>query len=44
MKGLLIQNGAKIDARDKESQGVLDAAVIGGADRNMIEYLSGKLG
>ena len=41
---LLIQNGAKIDVRDKQSQGVLDAAVIGNADHHMIEYLSGKLG
>jgi len=41
---LLIQNGAKIDVRDKQSQGVLDAAVIGNAERDMIEYLSGRLG
>jgi hypothetical protein len=41
---LLIQNGAKIDVRDKQSQGVLDAAVIGNAERDMIEYLSGKVG
>jgi len=41
---LLIQNGAKIDARDKDSHGVLDTALLGNADREMIEYLSDKLG
>jgi hypothetical protein len=40
---LLLQNGAKIDTLDKSSHGVLDAAVIGNADREMIEYLSAKV-
>ena len=39
---LLLQNGAKIDIRDKSSHSVLDAAVIGSADLEMIEYLSMK--
>jgi len=37
---LLLQNGAKIDARDKLAHGVLDCALLGDADRQMIEYLS----
>ena len=39
---LLIQNGAKIDTRDRSSHGVLDLAVLGNADIEMIEYLSMK--
>ena len=39
---LLIQNGAKIDTRDKSSHGVIDLAVIGNADLEMIEYLNMK--
>lgn len=39
---LLLQNGAKMDIRDGLSHGVLDTALIGNADREMIEYLSMK--
>lgn len=39
---LLLQNGAKMDARDKSSNGVLDVAMIGNADLEMIEYLTLK--
>ena len=41
---LLIQNGAKMDTRDRSSHGVLDLAVIGNADLEMIEYLNLKSG
>jgi hypothetical protein len=40
---LLIQNGAKVDTRDNASHGVLDSAVVGNAEREMIEYLSMKV-
>eukprot|EP00534_Pseudo-nitzschia_fraudulenta_P001896 CAMPEP_0201138098 /NCGR_PEP_ID=MMETSP0850-20130426/55755_1 /ASSEMBLY_ACC=CAM_ASM_000622 /TAXON_ID=183588 /ORGANISM="Pseudo-nitzschia fraudulenta, Strain WWA7" /LENGTH=774 /DNA_ID=CAMNT_0047409483 /DNA_START=157 /DNA_END=2481 /DNA_ORIENTATION=+ len=40
---LLIQNGAKMDARDNLTQSVLDSAVLANADRSMIEYLSTKV-
>ena len=36
---LLIQNGAKMDARDNSEQGVLDSAVLANVDRSMIEYI-----
>jgi hypothetical protein len=39
---LLIQNGAKMDTRDKLDHGVLDSALVGNADVAMIEYLSTK--
>jgi hypothetical protein len=39
---LLLQNGAKMDIRDKTSHGVLDIAMIGNADLEMIEYLTLK--
>eukprot|EP00980_Cylindrotheca_fusiformis_P018494 scaffold6124_cov122-Cylindrotheca_fusiformis.AAC.13 len=39
---LLIQNGAKVDARDRSSHGVLDAAMVGDAEVEMIEYLTLK--
>mmetsp|Transcript_1867 Transcript_1867/g.2937 ORF Transcript_1867/g.2937 Transcript_1867/m.2937 type:complete len:159 (-) Transcript_1867:204-680(-) len=39
---LLIQNGAKMDTRDKSDHGVLDSALVGNADVAMIEYLSTK--
>lgn len=39
---LLLQNGAKVDAKDKLAHGVLDCALLGNADRKMIEYLSTK--
>jgi ankyrin repeat protein len=41
---LLIQNGAKIDTRDKSDHGVLDIAMTGNADLEMIEYLNMKAG
>lgn len=41
---LLLQNGSKLEAKDNFSHGVLDAALIGSADRDMIEYLSMKMG
>ena len=40
---LLIQNGAKMDACDNLTQGVLDSAVLANVDRSMIEYLSSKV-
>lgn len=40
---LLIQNGAKMDARDNLTQGVLDSAMLANVDRSMIEYLSSKV-
>jgi hypothetical protein len=40
---MLLQNGAKMHIRDGSSHAVLDTAVIGNADREMIEYLSMKL-
>lgn len=39
---LLIQNGAKINALDDNHQSPLDCAVIGGAEREMIEFLSAR--
>ena len=40
---LLLQNGAKMSARDSITQGVLDSAVLANSDRAMIEYLSTKV-
>ena len=40
---LLIQNGAKMNACDNLTQGVLDSAVLANVDRSMIEYLSTKV-
>jgi hypothetical protein len=40
---LLLQNGAKIDAKDNLAHGVLDCALLGNADRQMIEYLSQRV-
>lgn len=39
---LLLQNGAKMKALDENHQGPLDCAVIGGAEREMIELLSAR--
>jgi ankyrin repeat protein len=39
---LLIQNGADMKVLDHSSHNVLDCAVIGNADREMVEYLSTK--
>jgi hypothetical protein len=39
---LLCQNGAKLDVLDNNTQSVLDCAVIGNGEREMIEYLSAK--
>ena len=40
---LLIQNGAKIDKKDGSSHSVIDAAIVGNADREMIEYLMARI-
>lgn len=40
---LLLQNGAKIDALDSSDHGVLDSALIGKAELEMVEYLTAKL-
>ena len=40
---LLIQNGAKMETHDRAEHGVLDCAVIGGAEREMIEYLTERI-
>jgi len=40
---LLLQNGAKLDTLDDNTRGVLDIAVIGGGERLMVEYLSGRI-
>jgi Arf-GAP/coiled-coil/ANK repeat/PH domain-containing protein len=40
---LLLQNGAKMNARDSITEGVLDSAVLANSDRAMIEYLSTKV-
>jgi len=40
---LLIQNGAKIDTKDGMSQSVIDAAIVGNAEREMVEYLMTRL-
>lgn len=40
---LLIQNGAKIDTKDGMSQSVIDAAIVGNAEREMVEYLMSRL-
>lgn len=40
---LLIQNGAKMDACDNLTQGILDSAMLANVDREMIEYLSSKV-
>jgi len=39
---LLIQNGAEMKVMDQSSHNVLDCAVLGSADRDMIEYLLSK--
>ena len=39
---LLLQNGGKIDSKDKMAHGVLDCALLGDADRQMIEFLTMK--
>lgn len=39
---LLLQNGAKLAAKDIEGHDVLAAAVVGGADVEMVEFLSNR--
>jgi hypothetical protein len=39
---LLIQNGAKLNAFNASSHGVLDCALLGNADVEMVEYLTEK--
>lgn len=40
---LLLQNGAKMDAFDGSEHGVLDCALLGGANLKMVEFLSTKV-
>jgi hypothetical protein len=40
---LLLQNGAKMDTMDDNTQGVLDCAVIGSGEREMVEFLSARI-
>mmetsp|Transcript_20065 Transcript_20065/g.29016 ORF Transcript_20065/g.29016 Transcript_20065/m.29016 type:complete len:525 (-) Transcript_20065:94-1668(-) len=40
----LLQNGAKADAKDNQTQGILDCAVTEDAERDMIEYLTARIG
>lgn len=44
MAEFLLQNGAKMDAFDVASHGVLDCALLNGATIEMVEYLTSKLG
>jgi hypothetical protein len=39
---LLIQNGAKLNAFDASSHGILDCALLGNANVEMVEYLTAK--
>lgn len=39
---LLLQNGAKLDIMDDNDHGVLDSAVCGNAQREMIEFLTSR--
>ena len=40
---LLILNGAKIDGSSSNSQSVLDAALLGGAEPDMMQYLMTRI-
>jgi hypothetical protein len=40
---LLLQNGARMDALDASAHGVLDSALLGNADVDMVEFLTAKL-
>lgn len=40
---LLLQNGAKLTVLDTSSHGVLDCALLGNAEVDMVEYLTSKL-
>ena len=40
---LLIQNGAKIDLEDRDNHTVLDCAVTGGGNQEMVEYLLARI-
>uniref|UniRef100_A0A7S1GLH6 Arf-GAP domain-containing protein n=1 Tax=Cyclophora tenuis TaxID=216820 RepID=A0A7S1GLH6_CYCTE len=40
---MLLQNGAKIDTLDNDTQSVLDYAVIGNGEREMVEFLSARM-
>ena len=40
----LLQNGAKMDALDAAKHNVLDSALLGNAEVEMVEYLTAKLG
>ena len=41
---LLLQNGARMDALDSYAHGLLDCALLGNADLEMVEFLTAKLG
>jgi ankyrin repeat protein len=38
----LLQNGAKLDTLDASSHGVLDCALLGNAEVEMVEFLSSR--
>ena len=40
---LLIQNGSKIDTKDSTGQSVIDSAIVGNAEREMVEYLMARI-
>jgi Putative GTPase activating protein for Arf/PH domain len=40
---LLLQNGAKVETMDDNTQSVLDYAVIGNGEREMVEFLSARI-
>jgi ankyrin repeat protein len=40
---ILLQNGAKMSELDHSLHNVLDCAVVGNAEREMVEYLASKL-
>ena len=40
---LLLQNGAKIESLDRDHHSVLDIAVIGNGERDMVEYLTARI-
>ena len=40
---LLIQNGAKVDTRDKDHQNALDICLVGNGHHDMVTYLTSKV-
>jgi len=43
MAELLLQNNAKMNSLDKNQHCVLDAAVLGNGEREMVEYLTSRI-